>query len=353
MACIIKKNNSPYYYVRYQDSDSKIVDRSTKSRNYEVAKRIRNKIEDEFALKRFNLIPITSDLTVKEWVDEFYRNQERFGTRKPNKPSTLKRLHGTIDPFIESHSQVKLMRQFTQGLIRNYVIATTDGTGKHSVYNELKNLKVFFNACEKMHNIPAPTKGIPNPKPRRLPPNIYLEDEIRKMVAVKDTKELAILLLDLQAGFRAGEMGNAKWNWIDCENDKIRVKLTADFDPKDSDTREMPLKSQLKKALLEWRKVTRFNKDDDYIFPNNKGRPYKRKFTEDVMKDILGKLSIEGDCKKFRDTFASYSLACGAPLQNVRDWLGHEKVGTTDFYMKHLPKPPATDIRKLFGWISK
>lgn len=49
-----------------------------------------------------------------------------------------------------------------------------------------------------------------------------------------------------------------------------------------------------------------------------------------------------------RDTYSSYSIACGVDVAKVQDRLGHESLKETDRYAKAINEPIADDIRKVF-----
>jgi integrase len=102
------------------------------------------------------------------------------------------------------------MDDFTNRHINDFVIARSREVGRSAVYNELRTLKTFFNLCERLYNIPAPTKNISVQRPDRKEPRVYSQEDIRKMLVVTSGFERAALLLDLQAGLRKSEMATRK-----------------------------------------------------------------------------------------------------------------------------------------------
>ena len=356
MACIIKKNNSPFWYVKlYVDGKPKEI--STKTRNYEAAKRIRNKFEDELALGRFDLLATSSNLTVDDWYKEFLQAKDNASCTY----GTLDRYSRNLDNFLAFCKDVKFVRQFTSQHINNYLAQRKLEVGDWAMKSEMITIKSFFNLCTELHKIPSPAKSVHVGKPKRKAPNIYSQDEIRTMLRVEKKRDRATLLLDLQAGLRKGEIGSRRWKHINWDTNVVHVRAEDGFTPKDKDARQVPLRSETKEALLEWRAVSRYNKEQDFIFPNSKGKEfivwvlnkkngkrYPRSSFDKPMSEVLKRLGIQGHCKKFRDTAASYWLACGVPIQNVRDWLGHEDIETTDHYANYVPTAIEPDIRKLF-----
>jgi len=343
MASIIQKNNSPFYYVKYYENGMP-KEHSTKSRNYKVAQRIRNEIEDRITLGRFDLIPASSSVPVDEFRKEFFETKGR-----DMRESSVDRYRRSINQFLSFYPEVKNMKQFTYRHINDYLNKRKqDGLEQSSLCNELRAIKVFFNLCNKLYKIPSPARDIRLNKPSRKAPNIYSQDEIRKILSVRALKDRAVLLLDLQTGLRKGEMASRKWKHIDFEKDIIWVLSEKEFVPKDKESRQVPLRKETKEALLNWHKESRFNNEDDYIF-YSRGKQGITHFDR-FMLNVLAKAGVKGSCQKFRDTFASYSLACGVPPQNVREWLGHSSLKVTDKYSNYLPKAVESDIRRLFEW---
>jgi len=213
--------------------------------------------------------------------------------------------------------------------------------------NEAITLKSFFNDCEKANKISSPMKDIKVKEPLPKKPNIYTQPEIRKMLVVKHPRDRAMLLLGLLVGLRKGEMASRKWEHMDWTADDVWARVEDDFIPKDKGARSIPLNPVLKEAWQEWYKLSKQNKEEDFVFPGRKGR-YSH--FDVLMGATLKKYGIKGYCKKFRDKAASYWLATGVPLQNVREWLGHSDIKIANHYLNYLPKAIEPDIRMIFVW---
>lgn len=344
MACVIKKNKSPYWYVKYYEN-SVAVEYSTKSRNRLVAKRIRNDIEDRVALQKFNLIPHNKKLLVVDFYKEFLDTKISSGKTCDG---TLDRYQRALKYFFAYLPEKKYINDFTNRDINDFVITRSKEVGQSAVYNELRTLKTFFNLCERLHNYPAPTKNISVKRPDRKEPCLYSQEEIRMMVKVSDVFKKAVLMTDLQGGLRKREMATRKWKHVDFENERVYITLDNDFKTKGRDNRFVPLRQETAEALLRWREQTSFKGEQNYLFPGRHGKRHSH--FDLVMKRILKDIGVKGHCQKFRDNFASYSLACGVPLQNVRDYLGHDEIGTTNHYANYMPKRIEPDIKQLFEW---
>jgi len=150
----------------------------------------------------------------------------------------------------------------------------------------------------------------------------------------------AMITLLLQTGMRKGEINNLEWSDIDLENKTVSINIKEGWGPKDKTYRRLPLYEESHKALTELKP-----EGNGYIF----GKPDRH--LDRTFKRFFDKIEIRGSVRKFRDTYASYSLACGMPLQNLKDNLGHSDIRTTQIYLQVVPRIKSEEIKTLFnGW---
>ncbi|MEA3328940.1 MAG: site-specific integrase, partial [Candidatus Omnitrophota bacterium] len=89
--------------------------------------------------------------------------------------------------------------------------------------------------------------------------------------------------------------------------------------------------------------------NSEYIFtqPNDKKFSGTQIFRF-VITNFLKELAVKGHLHKFRDTYASYSIACGVDIAKVQSRLGHESLRETDRYAMAINEPIASDIKSVF-----
>lgn len=91
------------------------------------------------------------------------------------------------------------------------------------------------------------------------------------------------------------------------------------------------------KSLCETRK------EDEYLFCDKHGRQLSIPALTQRFKRMLARLDIKNVAfKELRHTFASHMRMAGEPIENIRDYLGHASVKTTEIYAhlgeNHLKK---------------
>jgi len=150
----------------------------------------------------------------------------------------------------------------------------------------------------------------------------------------------------LQTGLRKEELIYAQW--VDLNDDrkvlKIRAKLIGEnkyWRPKNGKEREVFLPELAYKAICKLPRV------EEYIFLNRHGRIWIK--VDRDLKRFFEQIKIGGNAHRFRHTYASYSLACGIPLQTLRTRLGHASLETTDKYSHVIDFKLDAKTKKIFS----
>lgn len=144
----------------------------------------------------------------------------------------------------------------------------------------------------------------------------------------------AMVLLGAEHGAARQEILDLSWEDIDFESDTIFF-----FRKKNGAKRTMSLMSRTKKALLEWRehlaKARRRKKivaeDDHYVFCHLDGArmtEFKSSWATVRRKTGLVKFHFHD----LRHTFATSLLSSGSDMKEVKEYLGHQDIRSTDRY---------------------
>lgn len=154
------------------------------------------------------------------------------------------------------------------------------------------------------------------------------EDEEARLLESSPPALKAILLCALHTGMRKNEILSLKWDNVDIDKNLIILEHT---NTKSKKTRRIPIKSTLRKILLEQK--LKFG-SSNYVFLSTKGSPYKR---HDSLKQ-----SFAGACKRanisglrfhdLRHTAATRMIESGASIVAVSRILGHADLKTTMRY---------------------
>ena len=154
-----------------------------------------------------------------------------------------------------------------------------------------------------------------------------------------------MIILTMNTGLRKGELFALKWSDIDFTNRTLMVKAA---NAKSSKVRHIPLCQIAYNAIVKWKKQDK--SVEGYVFKNSNGN----RFT-DIKKGWKGILE-SAKIKDFRfhdlrHHFASTLVMRGAPLNTVRELLGHSSINTTLRYA-HLGQDHKSDTIRLLDSVA-
>lgn len=168
-------------------------------------------------------------------------------------------------------------------------------------------------------------------------------------------------ILGVFYGLRRGEIVGLKWEAIDFEANTItiehtvtvatidgkRVVVEADTTKSKSSYRTLPLVPQFRAKLLAMREEQQYykklcgksynKKQGVYIYVDQLGNRIK----PDYLTRQFPEFMVEHDFRKMRfhdlrHSCASLLLACGVPLKQIQEWLGHSDFAITANTYAHL-----------------
>lgn len=203
---------------------------------------------------------------------------------------------------------------------------------------------------------------IDRPKKDHYEPVFLDADELQKLFAtVKGTRFELPVLVGAFYGFRRGEVLGLRWDAIDLERGTITVKhtvtsvtlngkqmdLAQDSAKTKSSLRTLPLVDSFQTYFQQAKEAQEINKKvcgdcydyshDGYVFVDELGRLMKGnylscQFPKFVEKNGLRRMRFHD----LRHSCASLLLACGVPLKQIQEWLGHSDFSTTANTYAHL-----------------
>lgn len=149
-----------------------------------------------------------------------------------------------------------------------------------------------------------------------------------------------LVLVALNTGLRRGELFNLKWSDVDF----VRRSLTVvGGTAKSGQTRHVPLNSESRTLLSEWKKLSA----SDLVFPspvtgekfNNITKAWSHLRTRAELKDFR--------VHDLRHTFASKLVMSGVDLYTVKELMGHSTIQMTERYAHLAPEHKASAVERL------
>ena len=179
-----------------------------------------------------------------------------------------------------------------------------------------------------------PGTWLTNPQIRALIKAVKIVQKRNVALAARDRAMLLILIL---CGLRREELVSA--TWLDCirqgEHPVLRVH------GKGQKLRLVKLPVEVVNALDHWRSTQATVGVATYIFTGvlKNGRPTLQSITTQTVMERVQSLAEQAGLPKIsphdlRRTFARSAFEAGAPLEAIRQTLGHTSISTTERYVK-------------------
>lgn len=180
-----------------------------------------------------------------------------------------------------------------------------------------------------------PTTGVATPK-RERPGRAFLRsDEYSRMLSLAGghPRDFAILQVFLQTGVRVSELCDLRLDDIDLREGALVIASG-----KGGVGRTVELEKKGIQALRTWLTV-RPSAPSDRLFLNYAGEPLSERGVRKLVvkyRDAAG-ITKKASCHSLRHTFATHKAEAGVSPFQLKEWLGHASMDTTQIYV-HLAR---------------
>ncbi len=192
------------------------------------------------------------------------------------------------------------------------------------IHSILLAIKLYFEYLQRTGAIKINPYQLKIKSPKSEERKIFTQEEIKRLYSKSNQLQTIILHLCYACGMRRNEAVELKTNDIDLENCLLYIRKG-----KGRKRRVIPFTKQVKKDIEFFLSVEK-NKTEN-LLNITATRIYEE------FKKLLKKVELEN--QKFtlhclRHTIATQLLEQGMELEKVRDFLGHEYLGTTQIYTR-------------------
>ena len=243
--------------------------------------------------------------------------------------------------FLTTQFGINKTKEISQGFVRSWLASLKDDDiTARTINRKISTLKSFFKFQLKngiientpMFNIVAPKIS------KRLPVFIKEKDLADLTKVLKNNTEdwdslntKMLITVFYSTGIRLSELINMKEKQIDFSKKQLKIL------GKGNKERIIPAGQDLLAAIRgyinEKRKV--FEKTDDVLLVNGKGKKLYPKYAYNLVRSILTEEVKTLDKKSphvLRHTFATHLMNNGANLDAVKELLGHASLASTQVY---------------------
>lgn len=248
-------------------------------------------------------------------------------------------LTGFFD-FIFLQYQSVEVKQISASMVRTWLASLKENKAASKTINrKISTLKSFFKYLLKMELIDAsPVSSVSALKVnRRLPSFIEQKDmdvlfsEVSFPFTWEGKMNFMILEIFYQTGIRISELINLKEHNIDKSSATLKVL------GKGNKERIIPINNELIKLLEDYllEKRKEFPESSNiYLFVGKSGKMLYPKYVYNMVKINLAKVSTNERKSPhvLRHTFATHLTNNGAPINAIKELLGHSSLAATQVY---------------------
>ncbi len=336
----IYKNKFGVWQIQYMLNHKKVI-QSLKTKDKEIAKKVKKKMEAELELQMHNLA--ARKINLSDAIKK-YRKYKKL-TLKESSFQRLEYVLKQISEWADSQN-ITTTNQINTGEVEHfYSYLKNKDYSKRTIAMNIQTLKAIFNLLWEhrlIHEIPIrkwPAIGkITTKHKERI--GKYSPDEVRKLVAYFKKNENGDSFYEaftflIYTGARKKEMLELKVHDVNLEENSIKLMNWKTADKYENEYRIVPILNDKLKIILQSR--IKDAQPDDYVFDFERKRTgsWMRKRMERACKILkIQYRRLHGT----RHTFISYLLNdLNLPLKKVMDIVGHNLPETTMRY-SHVSK---------------
>ncbi len=276
-----------------------------------------------------------------------------------NHLNTLNRSPNTVKSYVRhvKHFMDTItisVKKINKQHIENYIAEFYDKQySSNTISMKIRSIKRFFEYLEQTDQIFIdPSEQIKEPREKQtLPKDILTIEEANQLLEQPDLsmpigiRDRSIMELFYSTGIRLDELCSLKINDVDISAEIVRVN-----NGKGQKDRIVPMGDYAAKFLDKYitkvrPHLTRFCPINENLFVNMFGHPIDGQSVYVMIKKYSQKAGInkEVSAHTFRHTFACLMLKNGADIRAVQKMLGHERLYTTQRYIRSLK----IDLKKI------
>lgn len=276
-------------------------------------------------------------MEIKELKTQFKLHLERLGYSK----SSVLMLPSCVAEFLSEQKvngleniQPIQIQQHYKYLQERPNKRKAGGLSESHINHHIYSLKLFFKWLQASGKINSnPISGLEFPSPKTKPREILSIKEIKKLYKeCKTYRERAILSIYYGCGLRRTE--GIK---LDVGDVHFRTSLLYVREGKGAKRRVVPMSEKVKNDLQNYAIKERKSMPNETAFlVGQRGKRINPGVITGTLKNLLEKAQIEKEISlhSLRHSVATHLLKSGLSIENVRDFLGHSFLESTQIYAK-------------------
>jgi integrase len=276
------------------------------------------------------------EYTMGQLCDRYLRDelpQLAWSTQQTN--GSLVKLH--IKPRWERTRLVDLRPLAVKNWLDTLPFGSASKARTRNIISRMLDLAMLWELLPTVQRNPMQLIKIPGATKREKPLTILTMTQFLALVdELPQPIDLIVYIIGI-LGLRVSEALAFRWADINAAESTITVQRVythnrlKEFPKSDAGRRVLPLHPEVLRRLREWKKSSKPEDEDEYIFPGAKGTPRSDStMLQDYIKPAAKKLGIQNiRYHVLRHSHKTWLADSGVPLTQQKDLLGHANISTT------------------------
>ncbi len=227
----------------------------------------------------------------------------------------------------------------------------------------LRSLSIARSTCAKMRNVMSvlfnhalryeffdrnPIRLVRQSAKRRSTPVVLTPGEIRTLLEGLKIRERTLVFIAASTGIRQSELFALKWGDIDLSAGTMNVARSIVHGfvgpcKTESSQKPVPIHPLVCKALVKWRKRSKYRQPEDWVFASRHSHGQKPYWGQAILQKYLRPAALELGIEKrfgwhtFRHTYSTLLRSVGTEFKVMQELLRHSTLRSTlDVYTQAI-----------------
>lgn len=323
------------WYLDYQVDGGRVRKRVGKSKR--IAELALADIEVKLERKEAGFA--VKDRNLKDFIAEYLTYAKGNKAQKSYERDEL-----TLRHFIEFIKADKLGAVSATKLEAYKSFRRELGMKPSTLNRELNTIKAMLNKAVEWGALSqSPGQSVKKFKEPRRQVRFLSREEIQTLLQAAGNRLQPIIETFLHTGFRRDELVHLAWNDVDLKNKVVSVQSKEGWNPKDYETRHIPMTRRLLELLGDLSR-----NGSPYVFSTGSGGPHHGNILSRDFRKLTRACGVKGvSIHTLRHTFASHLVMSGVDIYTVQKLLGHSSIKTTEIYAHLAPDYLKAAMEKL------
>jgi integrase len=219
----------------------------------------------------------------------------------------------------------------------------------------LRSLSIARSTCAKMRNVMSvlfnhalryeffdrnPIRLVRQSAKRRSTPVVLTPGEIRTLLEGLKIRERTLVFIAASTGIRQSELFALKWGDIDLSAGTMNVARSIVHGfvgpcKTESSQKPVPIHPLVCKALVKWRKRSKYRQPEDWVFASRHSHGQKPYWGQAILQKYLRPAALELGIEKrfgwhtFRHTYSTLLRSVGTEFKVMQELLRHSTLRST------------------------